>query len=222
MEEIATGGDYGSDEQMFVYLYPNKSGDDNECENALANALQYMGEQLLDWGAITYYSIRINYDHPNLSASDRGELLSKFKSWCKNNGYDLYKGAHLNISGQIYNGKSRGGDYDGNSSFARWNPAVMGTGYGVKELLKNGVIHETLHSFISDRITGVENKIDDTEHDLGKVFYPGETTPMSTAYENKHGPHGSCSNDAPFGQLYVTDLTHCTKDSVTLTADRDT
>ena len=98
----------------------------------------------------------------------------------------------------------------------------MGTGYGAEEYFKNGAIHEALHSFISQRLSSVSDMIEDEEHDLGQIYSDGSTSPMCTSYEDKHSTHGNCSTGNWFAQAYSEQLTWCTKNAVTYTADDET
>lgn len=45
---LKNGGDADSSKSMLIHLYPNKSGDDNEAENAIANRLETACDSLLN------------------------------------------------------------------------------------------------------------------------------------------------------------------------------
>lgn len=217
---LATGGSVGN-RNLRIYLYPNTSGTDNECENAINNALQSMGDQLLNYNSIDYYEININYDHPNLSDGSKSEFKSNFNSWYHNQGYDAYDGCHTGVSGNFDGGLADGADCSGCTAFVNDRDCVVGVGTA-KEVFKNTAIQEVLHTAIRNDISGVQSLIEDSEHDLGQVWGDGAVSPMATGYVDTHSRHGDCSTSNAWIGTYKTKLTGCTKLAVYETADVET
>ena len=217
---LASGGSYG-DRNLRVYLYPNRSRTDNECKNAINNALQRMGDDLIDANSIDYYSIRINYSHPELRDDSKGEFKDNFSSWYESEGYGTHDGCHTGVSSNFYGGRADASNCSGCTSFVTDRNCVVGVGTA-KENFKNTAIQEVLHTYIREYIDDMEYWIDDNEHDLGQVYGDGSVSPMATGYTGEHAYHGECSPDNGWRGYYDTKITGCTKGAVYDTAKEET
>lgn len=189
------------------------------------NALEDMAEQLLAAQAIDHYEIHIDYDHPKVKAPDTDTAYSNFGNYL--GGHSPPRGAHVLVADTVNDGYADDGTPNEESSFNTWNKAVMGTNREIKQWWKNGMIQETLHTFISTEAAevytlgehGPDSNNQNTEHDFGKVYggLSPASSPMVTAYAGEHSDHGDChSKNDPLG--WTTTLTDCTVSAVDWTA----
>lgn len=81
-----------------VCLYPDNSSQDNECENAISNALANAGQQLIDHGAIDGYKVYLNWIHPELPGSDNAIYFDNFHDWRSGRHYE--RGVHVGVKGE--------------------------------------------------------------------------------------------------------------------------
>lgn len=217
----ASGGDSDGIYKLIIHLYPNQSGTDNECENSITNALNHMGQQLLEWLSIDYYEIGIDYAHPNLDDSGRLDFYYAFDDWVHQTGRSSYDGCHVGVDGSFSGGAAAPSDCSGCTSFVSSTVAVVGVGT-FKEHFKNTAIQEVLHTSIRKDLGSVKEYLgDNNEHDLGVVYSDGSVSPMATGYEDTHARHGQCDTKNVYFGFYNTELTYCTKNSVYRTAEAE-
>lgn len=220
--QTSRGDPLSAENRMSIYQYPNRGETDNECENAMLDALEVACDQLYNNGVVGYYEISITYDHPNLgnedstSGCDGWGMLDEFREYLEPKNPPV--GSHLLATGYISYGCGQLGN-DGATPFnSNWQACVMGTELA-KQFWKNGGIHEVHHNYLDSSVI-TDSYIEQNQHDLGKLYCSGtdETSPMCTSYENTAGDRGYCSDNCDFDQAYVTDLTYCTVDGMDQTA----
>lgn len=111
-----------------------------------------------------------------------------------------------------------GGNYTLGGAQPAWvdgREAVAG-GSGNK-YFENVCIQEVFHSAIDKGLAEVNTRIDNSEHDLGKVRADGKVTPMTTGYVGD-GPAqaGSCSST--YSKVGYTNFpTSCTEEALEAT-----
>lgn len=212
------GNPITADQPLSWYIYPDSNSEENLCESPIRTALTHALDQLYDYSAIDYYDLNINYDHPNVSYSSRGDYLTKFNNWLDSKGYSSYAGTHLAVENGFYGGKADNGT--GVSSFNSGRAAVAGVSLYVYPYIKNTVIHEALHPTIDEDLFDVWAMLSDgDDHDLGKVYGDGSISPIATSYDDSHARHGECTSNAVYLETYKTELTDCTKEAVKVTAN---
>ncbi|NEU56732.1 hypothetical protein [Halorussus sp. MSC15.2] len=189
----------------------------------MQSALESACDELYNNTAIDYYEIAITYDHPSLgndSDSTTGcngyGMLDRFNDYL--NPKNPPVGSHLLVTDYIQNGCANKGNNGSTVLNGNWQPAVVGTEFP-KEVWKNGGIHEVLHNCLDKSVIEDYDStyIDESHHDLGKVYCGGlanNTSPMSTGYENDAADRGHCSDGCVFEQAYTTNLTSCTVESI--------
>ena len=208
-EVLAYGGTATSDGiNAFVYWYPNSSAEDDECKNEMTDALKGALSDLLSYGAIDYWEIGINYDHPNLADDSLSEFRNSgddgesFKGWLKDQGYWDYYGVHVGVSENF--------DDTGGTE-------------GLQGRYTNFAVQEPVHQFINySEIEGTylaDSGNNQHEHDLGEVTSNFYLTPMATLYWDTHAQHGYCAEEEDWWGDYTDTITWCTKEAVEWTAD---
>lgn len=217
---LASRGDpLSTNRRMSVFLYPNRSGTDNECENAITNGLTHAFDLLYDYGAIGYYEIAINYDHPGLPDDDKVTFKSEFAGWYEDQGYTA-TGAHMGVSGNFIGGRADAADCSGCTSWVTHRDCVTGVG-GAKEEFKNTAIQEVLHTYIRYDLDSVSSMCEEDEHDLGTIYWDGAISPMATGYALSAPRQGDCKSQTEW-TVYSTKLSSCTKKAVDYTGNTET
>lgn len=214
------GGDQTVGDRYFiVYMYRNDGDEENEIRNAIVDGLSNVATDLLDYGAIDFYRLAMVDDFIYGDDSDKDAFWSDFKSFMNSKEYHTdHIGCHMGVGSAFYGGYANASDY-GSNSFNDGKLAITGINHA-KQQFKNVAIHEVLHTFLDNNLSGIESDIEDgTEHDLGKVYdSTGGLSPMGTGYVNSHADHGTCSTDA-WRLGYTTEITDCTLDGVQETAN---
>lgn len=220
--QTSRGDPIDAENRMSIYQYPNRYYDEDRIDGSMLTALESACDQLYNNGVVGYYEISKADEYPQLgsesstSGCDGYGLLDKFEEWLEPENPPV--GSHLLVTDYISYGCGNYGNGGSTPFNGNWQACVMGTEMP-KEFWKNGGIHEVHHNFLD---TGVisDSYIDDSQHDLGKLYCDGinDTSPMCTSYEDEHGDHGSCSDNCGFDQAYNTTLTNCTVDGMNQTA----
>ena len=207
-----------SDYPYYVYIYPNTLGDDGLLDTACDGAVD-MCEQLLDFDAIDFYSVR-QYDgssgYPNGSTSDRCSCRSTFRSWAENNGYDQRVGTHCVVDDDFSGGCIGKSDTVSSNAFNVSRFAACGFPWTSEG--QATVIHESIHSTtITDLVVGSDSTdlAPDNEHQLGKTYDDGtkDASPMVNNEDSTNSSVGDCStNLAPDAER--NEMTYCEKEGI--------
>jgi hypothetical protein len=228
-EVLAYGGSAWSDgPHAFVFWYPNTSAEDDECKNEMTDALEEALSDLLSYGAIDYWEIGINYDHPNLADDSLSEFRNSgddgesFKGWLKGQGYWDYSGVHVGVSENFdHAGGDSGGDTQCGTAFSTARAGYVGT-EGLQGRYTNFAVQEPVHQFINySQIEGTylaDSGNNQHEHDLGEITSNYYLTPMATLYWDTHAQHGYCAEQDSWWGDYTNTITRCTKEAVDRTA----
>lgn len=219
---LSSGGDSStSGPEMYVYLYPNESEEDDECEDEIHAAIDDNLSDLLNKGVINYYEIYISYAHPSLDESDISMFRSQFTDWL---GSRLdYKGIHVGVADGFDD--ANGQDVEGSdcqTGFSTGTHAVVGTSAS-QDKYTNYAVQEPMHNVIRYDLPKVQDLIhpDGTkmhEHDLGNIDVYQRVTPLATLYESTHADHGDCATPEDWNGNYRSLITSCTVDAVDYTA----
>jgi hypothetical protein len=223
---LASGGSYSGYKDLYIRLYANTSSIESRLTSYVENGFSSILDQLLNNNAIDYYQISLCDENFNISFSDKGDFLSKFRSECKDRGYDAYIGAHL-AAGTGMNG---GVAYSGTnySSFKQPTYGVFNCDGTPKEAEKNVAIQEAFHGVIDTDLSGIRWRVThgmtnseegDNDHDLGKVYSDGSVSPMCTGYDDSHARHGDCANSNAWFGFYKATLTDCTVAATKINAE---
>lgn len=229
---LSSGGDpLQSGPKAFTVFYPNSSAEDDECKNEMESALRNALSDLLSHGAIVYWEIGINYDHPDLADGSLDEFRNpgsdgtSFKEWLKNQGYWGNRGVHIGVSDDFDDaGADSGADSQCGTAFSTSRAAYVGTG-GTQGRYTNFAVQEPVHQFINYSVIDGTYLVDSGshmhEHDLGEITSNFYLTPMATLYWDTHAQHGHCTTETSWYGDYTNTITQCTKDAVDRTASNE-
>lgn len=210
---------------LTIYVYPNSTEDEEAARNNILNGLTDFCNQLFNSGRITDYAIYLNAnDRPDLDDSGYNDHYLAFKNWYEGR-YDDRVGMHLAVDSDYTGGRADGGEgreqdrTDNVTTFSIARCGVAGIQIGGSEARATAV-HECLHPTINNRLSKVDDLIKDDEHQLGKVYSDGTSSPLVNNYGLSMSQYGSCSsNNSEDGQ--GTNLTNCTSLAVEYTADNE-
>ncbi|MDG5777096.1 hypothetical protein VB773_21115 [Haloarculaceae archaeon H-GB2-1] len=184
---ICSGNDWSNSNtnNFQVLLYPNTWEENDIAENDVADALDYVGQQLLDIDACEQYNVYISYEHPNLYDGSNWDFFSVWRNYDR----PSYHGCHLCVGGENIGGRAQSPYNPG-----AWNDdldAVVGC--GGEQYYKNVAIQEVFHAFIDDSNPTVQSLIPGwEEHDLGSTYSNYSATSMATGYPESQDS-GHCS-----------------------------
>lgn len=229
-QQLYTVGEYSSDRHrnLSIYQYPDDSVHDSLCEKSADEPDVYLGlrnmvDQLVNYGAIDYAEILINYSHPPVSGDNAGEYKSDFRDWLDTEGI-TWNGVHFLATGGFASGKADVPTSESESALVDNRCTILGCG-STRQWVRNAASHEALHTIIDSDNVEVRSMSEHwdngghRQHDLGMILSAeGDVSPMSTSYEDTHAYHddtNGCATvyDNTIG-LYNETLTSCTKTGV--------
>lgn len=201
------------DAGMRFLVYPNS---DAQVPNNIPPGLADIGDQAMNHGAANSYAVVQDYRYPNLTASSKSELLTK---WENENKPDE-RGSHILLTGNF---SFTAGIAEPVVDTGAWTNKLHAVSQNTGNNPKITAMHEALHTLINPHIDGVaglhkDDSGEHRDHDLGQIFATDQTSPLAMGYETTHAQHGSCSGGVlPLG--VTTRLSECTKTGLEETAD---
>lgn len=211
----------------FLWVYPNRYADLSNAED-VADALENAYVTLLTEGRISELKISIYDGYTQLDESEAIDYRDALGDYRNQEDLDD-PGSHIVVTRDIDFAEAEHAGA-GDTLYVTDKDAAIGTDTTEDEYLA-GAVHETLHNGIRwdiDEIKDLTNYPErDTghhlhEHDLGSLI-DGELTPMATYHRDTDsvGNHvGDCSDEG-WDWSWTTQLTECTKEAVTITADAE-
>lgn len=222
-----------------IYLYPNENHDRDEARYDVRYAVETACDELLNYNAIDYYSIKLYDYETNVNyvdgEDDGGTYYRNFKDWVDNN-YGAYKGVHLGVTNHTNFANAEVVSKNATAWVAN-TKAFVGTagGYDVGnsdvERYKNLAVQEPIHNMVTMDYNYVADMTEGDEHDLGMVTTSGSSTPMITFYErgdthptrsHDRSGKGDCENGSvTWDESHTRSLTFCTKEAISHTASME-
>lgn len=209
-------GGTGSDStyHLRMFVYPDTKYERWEAHNTVKDALSYFGDQLHAGDAITKWSL-YSYDYyPRIEEDNAYDYRLEFRDWVPR---DLV-GVHLALCDNFANGIADGGDAPGWTGFSRRTHAVAGVSTSASRYM-NTAIQETAHPVINNDLDIVESMLthNDDEHELGKIYWDDDASPMTSGYGTDTSKYGTCDSGEPYnGESH--NITNCTNEAVKYTA----
>lgn len=206
----------GANYPHFLYIYPNTYREDLDHMTEACSAADKMCSQLQSYGALDYYAVyqydktESDHDYPYCDESD---FLGEFRAWYTGK-YDDRQGTHICFDEDTSGGKAEGGNTVSGSAFNTSRAAVA----GFSEISggRATICHEALHTMIiEDTVVGYESDdlAENNEHELGRVYYSDEVSPLANNHSGNASPEGDCSSDR-LEQDEVIKPTYCSKEGV--------
>ena len=189
-KDEVTAGDTDTFCSPYVYLYQAWNADDYD-GNTAKDGLVWTLDDAYQYGYINGYKLTFYEMDDDLGCTN---LLSDFTDW--RNGYDqTQSGFHILANDCSQENVSSGAQDGANAwetdSSGQATRAASGGGSKDDARFRNSNAHEMIHAFVLGSCNYVDNMIEQSEHDLGKVYDNNDVSPIG---DSNSSDRGTCSS----------------------------
>lgn len=193
LKEEVTKGDTGTFCSPVVYLYQAWNASDYDGRVA-RDGLVWTLDDAYQYGYIQGYTVKFYEMDDSLGCTS---LLSDFTDWRNSNGL-TDTGLHI-LANDCSQDNVSSGAHDGanaweTDSSAQATRAAAGGGEKDDARFRNSNAHEMIHALVVGSCNYVNNLIEESEHDLGKVYDNNDVSPIGSSSSSERGTCSSSLN----------------------------